>query len=175
MTRRAYLCALSALTLGGCGSGEKHYKMDGEVMALDAVTKNATIKHGKIEGWMDAMTMEYTVKPDAEFAKLHVGDRIQATVVVQDPVYWVTDVKVVGPAAKEELGRQPLRRREETFCLLGLESVSVPIAQPDLDPRALQWLGEILQVRTAVVIRIHDSGVEGLNGIGRGARRHRVG
>jgi Cu/Ag efflux protein CusF len=34
------------------------------------------------------------VKPDAEFAKLHVGDHIQATVVVRDPSYYVTDVKV---------------------------------------------------------------------------------
>jgi len=74
----------------------KRYPMAGEVVAVDPSTRNATIKHGKIEGWMDAMTMEYTVKPDSDFAKLHVGDLIQATVVVQDPVYWVTDVKVTG-------------------------------------------------------------------------------
>jgi Cu/Ag efflux protein CusF len=43
---------------------------------------------------MDAMTMEYPVKPDAEFQKLHVGDKIEATVVVNDPSYYVTDVKV---------------------------------------------------------------------------------
>jgi Cu/Ag efflux protein CusF len=74
--------------------------MEGQVIALDPATKNAKIKHGKIEGWMDAMTMEYTVKPDADFAKLHVGDLIQAKVVVQDPMYWVTEVKVTKPAGR---------------------------------------------------------------------------
>ena len=45
--------------------------------------------------WMKAMTMEYPVKPDADLAKLHVGDKIQATVVVNDLKYYATDVKVV--------------------------------------------------------------------------------
>jgi Cu/Ag efflux protein CusF len=38
---------------------------------------------------MEAMTMEYPVREKAEFAKLHVGDRITATVFVQDLDYWV--------------------------------------------------------------------------------------
>jgi Cu/Ag efflux protein CusF len=68
--------------------------MQGEVKALDANAKTATIAAGKVGDWMDAMTMEYPVKPDAEFQKLHVGDKIEATVVVNDPSYYVTDVKV---------------------------------------------------------------------------------
>jgi Cu/Ag efflux protein CusF len=99
MTRRIGLCWLAAVALAGCGSRKEHakrYPMVGEIVALDPATHNATIKHRKIGDWMEAMTMEFTVKPDAEFAKLHVGDRIQATVVVQDPTYWVTDVKVMG-------------------------------------------------------------------------------
>jgi Cu/Ag efflux protein CusF len=39
--------------------------------------------------------MEYAVKPDAEFQKLHVGDRIEAKVVVQEEKYYVTEVTVV--------------------------------------------------------------------------------
>jgi len=99
MTRRFSLCVLAGTLLAGCGSNAtvKRYPMQGEVIALDAATHNATIKHGKIEGWMDAMTMEYTIKPDSDFNKLHIGDHIRATVVVQDPVYWVTDVKVTAP------------------------------------------------------------------------------
>lgn len=71
--------------------------MEGTVKAIDASAKTATIDAGKIGDWMDAMTMEYPIKPDAEFAKLHVGDRIKATVVVQDVKYYVTDVTVVKP------------------------------------------------------------------------------
>jgi Cu/Ag efflux protein CusF len=102
MTRRFGLWLLAAVMLAGCGSKvpTKRYPMEGDIVSLDAGTHNATIKAGKIEGFMEAMTMEYTVKPDTEFAKLHVGDRIQATVVVQDPTYWVTDVRITGTAAR---------------------------------------------------------------------------
>lgn len=102
MTRRAGLWLLAAVGLAGCGSDQepaKRYPMEGEILALDPTTHKATIKHGKIGDWMDPMTMPYTVKPDSEFAKLHVGDRIQATVVVQDPAHWVTDITVRGSAA----------------------------------------------------------------------------
>jgi Cu/Ag efflux protein CusF len=85
-----------ALVLAGCHSKPepKRYPMQGEVKALDPNAKTATIAAGKIGDWMEAMTMEYPVKPDAEFKKLHVGDKIDATVVVVDPTYYVTDVKV---------------------------------------------------------------------------------
>ena len=82
--------------LAGCGAKNqaKRYPMEGEVKALDPAAKTATIAAGKIGDWMEAMTMEYSVKPDAEFQKLHVGDRIQATVVVNDDKYYVTEVKI---------------------------------------------------------------------------------
>ncbi len=104
MTRRMNLSLLALatglLTLNACSGGVKRYALEGEVVGLDPATKNAKIKHGKIEGFMDAMTMEYTVKPDADFDKLHTGDHIRATVVVQDPIYWVTDVKVIGTSSQ---------------------------------------------------------------------------
>ncbi len=89
------LLALS-LWIAGCRAKPepRRYPMQGEVKALDAAAKTATIAAGKIGDWMEAMTMEYPVKPDGEFQKLHVGDKIEATVVVVDPTYYVTDVKV---------------------------------------------------------------------------------
>jgi len=88
------------LALAACGEKAppaKRYPMRGEIKALDPNTKTAMIAAEKIDDWMGAMTMEYPVKPDAEFQKLHVGDRIEATVVVQDVKYYVTDVKVSAP------------------------------------------------------------------------------
>lgn len=89
---------VAALALAACSSQEsqeqvKRYPMQGVVKGLDASIKTATIEAGKIDDWMEAMTMEYQVKPDAEFQKLHVGDRIQATVVVQGERFYLTDVK----------------------------------------------------------------------------------
>jgi Cu/Ag efflux protein CusF len=98
MNRRTW-CLILCLAAALCACGEKktaakRYPMQGEVKALDAQSKTATITAGKIGDWMEAMTMEYQVKPDAEFQKLHVGDKIEATVVVDEPRYYVTDVKV---------------------------------------------------------------------------------
>ena len=95
MTRRTTVLLL-ALALAGCGAKNqtRRYAMEGEVKALDPATKTATIAAGKIGDWMEAMTMEYPVKPDAEFRKLHVGDRIQATVVVSGDTYYVTEVRI---------------------------------------------------------------------------------
>jgi Cu/Ag efflux protein CusF len=99
MTRRIAVPLLFALALalGACGSQPKTktYPIQGEVKALNAGAKSATIAAGDISGWMDAMTMDYPVKPDAEFQKLHVGDRIEGKLVVQDDKYYVTEVKVV--------------------------------------------------------------------------------
>jgi Cu/Ag efflux protein CusF len=98
MTRRLTVTLVLALALVGCRGKPpegKRYPIGGEIKALDATAKTATIDAGKIGDWMEAMTMEYPVKPDADFQKLHVGDRIQATVVVGDPGYYVTDVKVL--------------------------------------------------------------------------------
>jgi Cu/Ag efflux protein CusF len=98
MTRRLFTPLLAAVLLAGCSPRQesKRYPMQGEVKALDAKAKSATIDAGKIGDWMEAMTMDYPVKPDAELQKIHVGDRIEATVVVNaDASYYVTDVKVV--------------------------------------------------------------------------------
>jgi len=70
------------------------------VKALDPAAKTATIQHEKIGDWMEAMTMEFPVKPDAEFRKLRVNDRIEGIVVVNDSSYYVTGVQVTGPAAR---------------------------------------------------------------------------
>jgi Cu/Ag efflux protein CusF len=95
MNRWIVLFAL-VLTLAACGARPeaKRYPMQGEIKGLDPVAKNATISAGRIGDWMGPMTMEYPIKPDAEFAKLHVGDHIQATVIVNDLKYYVTDVKI---------------------------------------------------------------------------------
>ena len=97
MTKRILAClVLWLLMLAGCAqkAAEKRYPMQGQVTALDATTHTATIAAGKIGDWMEAMTMEYPVKPDSELMKLHVGDHIEAAVVVQGEKYYVTDVKV---------------------------------------------------------------------------------
>jgi Cu/Ag efflux protein CusF len=97
MTVARIAAAALVILLWGCHNQPqaRRLPMHGEVKALDATSKTATIDAGKIGDWMEAMTMEYPVKPDTEFQKLHVGDKIDAIVIVEDMRYYVTDIKLV--------------------------------------------------------------------------------
>ncbi len=64
-------------------------------MRLDPAGHIAKIRHQKIVGWMEAMTMEFPVKDPHDFETLRVGDRIQATVFVQDLNYWIGEIHQV--------------------------------------------------------------------------------
>ena len=87
----------AALLTAGCGVGsvppiEKHH-IHGVVLSLDAKDHTARIKHQKIEGFMDAMTMEFPVKSEKEFGALRVGETIDGTVFVQDTNFWVGEIQ----------------------------------------------------------------------------------
>ncbi len=72
---------------------EKHYQLIGEVKALDGKVQTATIQHQAIGDWMGAMTMEFPVRSKEEFAQLHVGDKITATVNVQGNDYNISGIR----------------------------------------------------------------------------------
>lgn len=104
---RLLLLATLLLAAVGCRSAvpapatTKTYSVRGEVLRLDPVNHTAVLKHDKIEGWMEAMTMEFPVKDPAEFAKLSVGDQMQAKLQVNDIEYYLVQIKVTGkPPAK---------------------------------------------------------------------------
>jgi protein SCO1/2 len=71
----------------------RRYELRGEVLGLDGKRHIATIKGEKIEGYMEAMTMEYPVKDVAEFQTLHEGDRITATLFVRDIDSWIGEIR----------------------------------------------------------------------------------
>ena len=69
----------------------KSHTLEGKVEGVQA--DRLTVNHGKVEGYMDAMTMPYKVdKPDI-LKTVKVGDQIAAT--VYDGDYTLYDVHVV--------------------------------------------------------------------------------
>jgi protein SCO1/2 len=100
LSRRELLAAGAAL-LAACKTPtaprgpEKRYALRGTVVQLKPNEKIAKIKHEKIEGWMDAMTMDFPVPEAAEFQKLKEGEIIEATVVVQDLDYHMTAIREI--------------------------------------------------------------------------------
>ena len=91
-------CVICVGLLAGCqrnppAQPTKEYQMQGEVVSVDPAAQTAMVKGGKIEGWMEAMTMEYPFKDKAEFSKLKVGEKIQAKILVQGTDYWIASVR----------------------------------------------------------------------------------
>jgi Cu/Ag efflux protein CusF len=92
---------LLTVLLGACARSSdekdsppvKRFSIHGEVMRLDPDGKLATIRHQKIEGYMDAMTMTFPVKDAQEFGALQVGNCIDGTVFVQGDNLWVGEFK----------------------------------------------------------------------------------
>lgn len=72
----------------------KSYTFHGVVESVDPKAGRVTVNNEKIEGWMDAMTMAYSVDKPEELDKLKPGDRIEATVYQDD--YKLYNIRVVG-------------------------------------------------------------------------------
>lgn len=77
----------------------KRYHLKGKVVSVDKLAKMANIDSEAVPGFMDAMTMPYTVKPEGELDRLKPGDAVTADIVVQDENAWLENVTVVSHAA----------------------------------------------------------------------------
>lgn len=94
------VASFGGLMLVSCGDKKpsappKEYQLTGAVIRLDPQVRTAVIKHENIEGWMEAMTMEFPVRDQKEFEKLAAGKRIRATVyVTEDGDYWLGKIQI---------------------------------------------------------------------------------
>ena len=74
--------------------GEKLYVLKGKIVGRDAGDNTIKLDHEAIPGFMEAMTMDYTVR-GARVAQLPPnGSRVEARLHVKEDAFWVTDVKV---------------------------------------------------------------------------------
>jgi protein SCO1 len=89
---------LAALTFGQASSGKKQYTFHGKVVSVDKSGKSMRVAGEKVEGWMNAMTMDYKVDNPSVIDKVKPGDRIMAT--VYDGDYSLHNVKVMGAGDK---------------------------------------------------------------------------
>jgi Cu/Ag efflux protein CusF len=90
------VACLFGMTAAAQQAKGKSHTLEGKVEGVQS--DRLTVNHGKVEGYMDAMTMPYKVdKPDI-LKHVKVGDRISAT--VYDGDYTLYDVHVVQPQEK---------------------------------------------------------------------------
>jgi protein SCO1/2 len=90
----AALVVMVAVCWGQTPPGKKEYMFHGKVEAVDKSAKSLTVNGEKVEGWMDAMTMNYKVDDPSIFDKVKPGDEIMATVYDGDPL--LHKVKIMG-------------------------------------------------------------------------------
>ena len=104
MHRLIFICGL--LLLVGCRrespgppvatATNQTYAVRGVVQAIGSDLHHATIKHEKISGYMDAMTMDFSVKNTNELDQLSPGDGITFTLVVSGDDDWIENLQRTG-------------------------------------------------------------------------------
>ena len=107
---RFVLILLVPMLLVGCNnssksqptviSAAKRHLLTGKVVSVDKRAHMLNVDAQDIPGFMPAMTMPYTVKPESELDKLSPGDAITADVVVSGDNAWLENITIAGhPAA----------------------------------------------------------------------------
>ena len=102
MNRRTFASAAMLTPLAAllhAQGAKKSFTFHGKVESIDAASKSMTVDGDKVGGWMDAMSMKYTVDNADVFKTVKVGDMIEAT--VYDGDYKLYKAHVVKPAAKK--------------------------------------------------------------------------
>jgi len=74
----------------------KHYPVKGKVVSVDKQSKMLNVDSEAIPGYMDAMTMPYSVRPESELDKLAPGDAITADLTVEADHAWLENIRVTG-------------------------------------------------------------------------------
>jgi protein SCO1/2 len=107
------LAFCSSLLLVSCHKSQpkvtKRYSFTGRIVSIDIQNQSAIIDGDKIPGFMDAMAMDYKIKPPTILNQLSPGDSIAAELVQTQPDedenaapinYWLENVTVTAHAKK---------------------------------------------------------------------------
>jgi protein SCO1/2 len=108
----------------------KRYALKGTVVSVNREKKTAKIDHEAVEGYMDAMTMEFPIHEDWVWDDLTPGSEIRAELVVdssaKDP-YWLEKIGIV---AAPKPG-QPAPPIDEKFAQIGKEIPDFQLTNQD--------------------------------------------
>ncbi|MEO6655697.1 MAG: SCO family protein [Pyrinomonadaceae bacterium] len=108
----------------------KRYQIKGKIVSVDKTAKKAKIDHQKIEGFMDAMTMEFPVHADWALDDLTPGAELTGELVVdssaKDP-FWIENITIVA-AAEPGQAYPPIN---ESFAQIGQEVPDFSLTNQD--------------------------------------------
>lgn len=87
---------------------QRRFAMTGRVVAANLQYQKVTIAHDNIPGYMEPMTMAFTLKDDTTLQSLKRGDQVRATLVV-DPrtnLTWLEKFEVTATNPNGEIAAQ---------------------------------------------------------------------
>lgn len=133
---------LVLVILTGC-SQPKEYQLVGQVLAVDAGQQTITVKHQDVVGFMPGMTMPFKVRSQGELDGREAGDLITATLIVEDSVGYLANIK--------KTGESPLPPGEPPPRLAMIEpGAEVPdtelVDQQGRTRRVADWRGKTIAV-----------------------------
>jgi protein SCO1/2 len=90
--------AFLVLLYAGCSSQQvRHYRLEGKIVSVAMDRHEVVVDHKAIPGFMEAMTMPYSLPDEQALRSLHPGDRIEALVAVAPGKVWLENVRIESP------------------------------------------------------------------------------
>ncbi|HUR96593.1 MAG TPA: SCO family protein [Pyrinomonadaceae bacterium] len=123
-------CQKTPVEQTAAGAAAKRFNFKGKVVSVDRDKKRATIDHDAVEGYMDAMTMEFPIHEDWVWDDLTPGSEVRAELVVdssaKDP-YWLEKIGIIA-SAKPGQANPPV---DERFAQVGKEIPEFALTNQD--------------------------------------------
>jgi len=94
----------------GRGKGPSVYQVKGTVREVMPEKKSVTIAHEEIPGYMEAMTMDFSVTNAAELTGLRPGDVINFRMSVTADDGWIDQIRKTGETVTNAPPPEPFRR-----------------------------------------------------------------
>ena len=81
---------------------ERRYDLKGTVVSVAPQRREVTISHENIPGYMDAMTMPFSLKDEWSYKVLTAGDKVQAVLIVQGDRSWLEELSITRSSSAAE-------------------------------------------------------------------------
>ena len=102
---------VASIALTGCGrppdANTRQFELQGQILAVRPERHEVVIKHQDIKGFMQGMTMPFTVRDDALMAGKKPGDLVTATLVVGETQAYLSTLTTTGHAELSEAAPPP--------------------------------------------------------------------
>jgi protein SCO1/2 len=97
-TKSAALVGAAVLLSLACGkeTDARRFDLTGRVVSIDSEAGRLVVNHDEIPGFMQAMTMPFSVRDASILEKVSPGDEIQAVLVVNGDRSWLEQLVVTG-------------------------------------------------------------------------------